>query len=74
MGAQPKPRSGVASLSRQDLSCSVQVVCLVAFRRCFSLSLSAQHVFKLLNQVSRVQTASPSLFLKKWRFPQGRVF
>ena len=36
-------------------ACSVQVVCLVVFRRCFYSRLSAQHVSKQSNQVSRIQ-------------------
>ena len=36
-------------------ACSVQVVCLVVFRRCFYSRFSAQHVSKQSNQVSRVQ-------------------
>ena len=54
MGAQPKPRSGVASLARPRGSafarrchadvpfaaCSVQVVCLVVFRRLFNFNFN----------------------------------
>ena len=75
MGAQPKLRPGVALLAREDLPSLVAVMltrtvysllslsCLFSgFRRCFLLSLSAQHVFKLPHQVSRVQECVPSDF------------
>ena len=68
MGAQPKPRSGVASLARHDLPsrAAVMVTCVVCslrrasclFSRFSSLFFSrfyAQHLFMLSNQVSRVQ-------------------
>ena len=61
MGAQPKPRSGVASLACQDppSRAAVMLTCAVRSLLCasclFSRFLSAQHVSKQSNLVSRIQ-------------------